>query len=78
MLCSLGLFSPIDIAFIPKDHVRKFVDILPIVCADNGWYKPLRDIREEGKIQYVDYIAYYVYGTTLYYPKYAIVIRCLN
>jgi hypothetical protein len=78
MLCSLGLFSPIDIDFIPKDHVRKFVDILPIVCADNGGYKPLRDIREEGKIQYVDYIAYHVYGTTLCYPKYAIVIRCRN
>jgi hypothetical protein len=78
VLCSLGLFSPIDIAFIPQNRILKFVDILPIVCVDNGWYKPIRELTKEGKIKYVDYIAYYVYGTNLCYPKYAIVIRCYN
>jgi hypothetical protein len=76
-MCSFTLFSPIDIAFAKKKHGQHILEVLPIVCLDNGWYQPLRDMKKEGKILNIDFIAYNLYGTTLYKPKYAVVIRFL-
>ncbi|MDR0604057.1 MAG: hypothetical protein LBG80_07125 [Bacteroidales bacterium] len=76
-LCTLSLFSPIDIGFVPnwkgKDS-KQFIAILPIVTAYSGHFQPFRNMRADNKKAFEDYVPYIVSGTNLTYPKYAIVI----
>jgi len=75
VLCTTTMFSPIDIVFAQKIQGHGLVEVLPIVCSDNGSYASFRRMEKEKKVHNVDYIAYHLHGTILYKPKYAIVIR---
>jgi hypothetical protein len=74
-LCTLSLFSPIDIRFVPnwKDS-KQFITILPIVSIRFGQFQPLRNMQADNKKAFKDYVPNIVSGTILTYPKYAIVI----
>jgi hypothetical protein len=74
-LCTISLFSPIDIRFVPnwKDQ-KQFIVILPIVSTHFGQWQPLRNMQADNKKAFKDYVPNIIHGTVLSCPKYAIVI----
>jgi hypothetical protein len=74
-LCTISLFSPIDIEFAPnwKDS-KQFITILPIVSMYSGTWQPIRNMQADNKIAYKDYVPNTLVGAVLVRPKYAIVI----
>jgi glucan phosphoethanolaminetransferase (alkaline phosphatase superfamily) len=75
ILCSLSMFSPIDVEITMKDRDtdQNNVAIFPIVIFYHGSRQPIRDLESQGKIPYKDYVPYGISGTVLCYPRYVIV-----
>jgi hypothetical protein len=75
ILCTISLFSPIDLRFAPNwKNQQQVIMILPVVSTHAGYGKPFRDMRADNKKAFKDYVPNIVSGTPLTYPKYAIVI----
>jgi hypothetical protein len=75
ILCSLSMFSPLDVKVAIKDEDidQNRVAILPIVLIYGNNRKPIRDLELQGKVPGKDYEVYGLYSVVLCYPRYVIV-----